>query len=96
MVGSWKPCDCNHRPAVVAVPHAAVPEAGDELSSDKVGGRAVVHGSRIIRKSAAPLLRSCRREELNRVAGRWWVVASYDEDSWGGFWSIVSYIHILL
>ena len=67
---------------------AAVPVAGDELSGDKVGGRAVAHISRIIFLVAAPLLGSCRREELDGVVG---TKASYDEDSWGGFWSIVSW-----
>ena len=89
---SSRPCVRNLRPAlvVVVVPLAAVLVAGDELSGDKVGGRAV-HASWIIRKSAASLLGSCRREELDGVDGRWRWVASYDEDSWGGFWSTVSW-----
>ena len=72
---------------------AAVPVAGDELSGDKVGGRAVAHISRIIFLVAAPLLGSCRREELDGVVG---TKASYDEDSWGGFWSIVSWFCFVL
>ena len=95
---SCRPCVRNLRPAlvVVVVLLTAVPVAGDELSGDKVGGRAVAHLSRIIFLVAAPLLGSCRREELDGVGGRWIWVASYDEDSWGGFWSIVSYVQILL
>ena len=95
VVLSCRPCVRNLRPAVVVVVVllAAVLVAGDELSGDKVGGRASVQVSRIIGKSATPLLGSCRREELDRVAGRK-LVASYDEDSWGGFWSIVSWFFL--
>ena len=69
---SCRPCVRNLRPAVVdlVVLLAAVLVAGDELSGDKVGGRASVHLSRIIFLVAAPLLGSCRREELDGVVGR--------------------------
>ena len=92
---SSRPCVRNLRPAVVGgvVLLAAVVVAGDELSGDKVGGRAVAHISRIIFLVAAPLLGSCRREELGGVVG---TKASYDEDSWGGFWSIVSWFCFVL
>ena len=59
---------CHLRPSVV-VRFTGVLAAGDELSGDKVGGRAS-HLSRIIFLVAAPLLGSCRREELDGVGGR--------------------------
>ena len=86
-------CVGNLRPALVVVLLAAVLVAGDELSGDKVGGRASVHVSRIIFLAAASLLGSCRRKELDGVGG---TKASYDEDSWGGFWSIVSWFCFVL
>ena len=72
VVGSCRPCVRNLRPAlvVVVVLLAAVLVAGDELSGDKVGGRAVLDTFRIIFLVAAPLLGSCRREELDGVGGR--------------------------
>ena len=72
VVLSWRPCVRNLRPAVVVVVVllAAVLVAGDELSGDKVGGRAVLDTFRIIFLVAAPLLGSCRREELDGVVGR--------------------------
>ena len=95
VVLSCRPCVRNLRPAVVVVVVllAAVLVAGDELSGDKVGSRATEHASRIIFLVAAPLLGSCRREELDGVEGG---PASYDEDSWGGFWSIVSWFCFVL
>ena len=95
VVESCRPGVRNLCPAVVVVvvPLAAVVEAGDELSGDKVGGRAVAHISRIIFLVATPLLGSCWRKELDGVGG---TKASYDEDSWGGFWSIVSWFCFVL
>ena len=59
---------CHHPPSIV-VRFTGVLVAGDELSGDKVGGWGS-HPSRIIFLVAAPLLGSCRREELDGVGGR--------------------------
>ena len=88
VIVSYRPGVCEFRQAVVMVVvlHAVVVLADDELSGDKVGGRAPLPIINIIITFlwAAPLLRRC--PELDGLDE----LASYDEDSCEGFWSNLS------